>query len=731
MRLNLPLLVLGLLFAVPGWAQLPPDCPPDVRVPLTLEVPNPCPGEPLFLVARACGPCTQLLGWTAEPLQIAAQVDLRPCIEICIPESLLVPIGTFAAGHFALTVQIYARVTQPDSSICISIQKQLVTFDVPLRCPPPTPGPLPYVEAIHVGPPPPCAGCPPPPICPQASIPFAMAGVLPDDCHQFRGLELLPDPRVGPGPQPPMARAIIAVNDCLGRPCLEVPSRWDAHALLPGLPPGSYGMIVQVAEVSWCDTSNTPKNLYSTVVPFTVADSCDSVPPPVSACFLPGWARPSGSRCNAGVNPSSPAHLTFQLESSVALAGLQARFTLEPPGLKITDIQPLGPATGMHLAWTPRSDGASFVLFADSGAPIPATLPPCAEGGPCGPVVLLDVTASAIPGTPIPPVTRVHTGLLGADSLGRGVAQCPTFAEIVAGICLTAPCDANGDAAADVRDLVLMAHCVMGTGPCPDSSAQLDCNHDGTRTLDDVLCCALTILHGTLPESTAARQAPDVRVALGSPVMTAGGFDLPVRLEGAGLLGAARLQFTHPQAYRCLSVELLGAPPSWMHVEEAGAESDLVGLIGLGSGGGPSELSLLLHFGLPAGQTPPGEVWLSAAEFAGTDGVALIPSASLAAVTIGGPPRLELSAVRPNPFAREARIDLDVTGRADVELGIYDLSGRLVAELFHGRLEPGVRTFTWDGTRQDGTRAADGVYFYRAKGAGRIVTRRLVLLRGR
>ena len=61
-------------------------------------------------------------------------------------------------------------------------------------------------------------------------------------------------------------------------------------------------------------------------------------------------------------------------------------------------------------------------------------------------------------------------------------------------------------------------------------------------------------------------------------------------------------------------------------------------------------------------------------------------------------------------------------------MGIFDVNGRRVATLFRGTLAVGNREFRWNGRRDDGSRAAIGVYFSRVAFSHRVVTRRLVML---
>ena len=60
---------------------------------------------------------------------------------------------------------------------------------------------------------------------------------------------------------------------------------------------------------------------------------------------------------------------------------------------------------------------------------------------------------------------------------------------------------------------------------------------------------------------------------------------------------------------------------------------------------------------------------------------------------------------------------------------MFDINGRRVSTVFRGRLQPGTTELAWNGRRDDGSRAAAGVYFYRLEMRGRVMARRLVLLR--
>jgi len=385
------LLVLALSLVAPGIARSQsPDssaCPGGLTIPVSLSVPNACPGVPASLLVTACGPCVHLQGYAPDstgPLHIYASMDTRNCIiALCRPESLAVPLGIFSAGHFQVNVVVEGNITRPDSSTCFAATPHAVTFDVPLECPvvPPLPAPLPYVTGIHVGPPDLT------PICPGRPIQFSIAGLFTDLCHSFREIQLLPNPSTTPGPQPPIARVVIS-NTCA--PCAGVLVPWSAQTLLPGLPPGTYGLIVEMAEDSECDSSNVPTVLGRTVVPFTVATEC-GVPPPYPGCYLANWAHERDVTCDAQVSRGDSATLEFEMLATGPIAGLQGRIRLEPPSLRLTDLRPVGAATGLRLTWQQRPDGASFVMFSDDARQIPRNCPP---EGPCIPAPVLRASSA-------------------------------------------------------------------------------------------------------------------------------------------------------------------------------------------------------------------------------------------------------------------------------------------------------------------------------------------------
>ncbi len=91
-----------------------------------------------------------------------------------------------------------------------------------------------------------------------------------------------------------------------------------------------------------------------------------------------------------------------------------------------------------------------------------------------------------------------------------------------------------------------------------------------------------------------------------------------------------------------------------------------------------------------------------------------------------------LEAPYPNPM-RWLCVDLSFTlARAgEMELAIFDPQGRRVRSLLNGWHAAGPGASFWNGRRDDGTLAANGVYFVRLRSPGeaRAISRRLVLAR--
>jgi hypothetical protein len=78
----------------------------------------------------------------------------------------------------------------------------------------------------------------------------------------------------------------------------------------------------------------------------------------------------------------------------------------------------------------------------------------------------------------------------------------------------------------------------------------------------------------------------------------------------------------------------------------------------------------------------------------------------------------------PNPFSTSTTIAFRLTKPETVQLSIFDMIGREVAVIVNAKLDPGRHTYDLDATNWP-----QGIYFYKVKTNGAIITRKMVLLK--
>ncbi len=88
-----------------------------------------------------------------------------------------------------------------------------------------------------------------------------------------------------------------------------------------------------------------------------------------------------------------------------------------------------------------------------------------------------------------------------------------------------------------------------------------------------------------------------------------------------------------------------------------------------------------------------------------------------------------LTGVWPNPFNPMTNIDFALDTPTFVELGIYDLHGRLVSVLTRQMFTAGKHSVTWTGKDDQGRGLGSGVYFARLRAGDVVQTRKLMLVR--
>ncbi|MDH5683994.1 MAG: T9SS type A sorting domain-containing protein [candidate division WOR-3 bacterium] len=85
--------------------------------------------------------------------------------------------------------------------------------------------------------------------------------------------------------------------------------------------------------------------------------------------------------------------------------------------------------------------------------------------------------------------------------------------------------------------------------------------------------------------------------------------------------------------------------------------------------------------------------------------------------------------IYPNPIRDFARIHFSIVKSANVELTIYDITGKAVRTLISGLVEPGNHYVKWDRTNDNGARVANGAYFYRLTIAGKSFVGKSIILK--
>jgi photosystem II stability/assembly factor-like uncharacterized protein len=94
------------------------------------------------------------------------------------------------------------------------------------------------------------------------------------------------------------------------------------------------------------------------------------------------------------------------------------------------------------------------------------------------------------------------------------------------------------------------------------------------------------------------------------------------------------------------------------------------------------------------------------------------------------PAVVSLNSFSPNPFRGQAKIGYSLSQPGDVRLGIYNLRGQLVREIFSGKRSSGDFSASWNALDASGTRVAPGIYLCKLVSGKSEATRKFVLLPG-
>ena len=145
-------------------------------------------------------------------------------------------------------------------------------------------------------------------------------------------------------------------------------------------------------------------------------------------------------------------------------------------------------------------------------------------------------------------------------------------------------------------------------------------------------------------------------------------------------------------------------------------------------------LSTVVSVALPTSTFAPGtrKLWVRGRDALGNWGAV----GALVIVVNGAPPlavrpqplEYALGVGVPNPASSRSLITFSIPEGAEVDLSVYDITGRRMRSLVSGRQPAGVHESAWDLRDETGGLVRAGVYYYRLEVAGRTFTRRLIAL---
>ena len=87
------------------------------------------------------------------------------------------------------------------------------------------------------------------------------------------------------------------------------------------------------------------------------------------------------------------------------------------------------------------------------------------------------------------------------------------------------------------------------------------------------------------------------------------------------------------------------------------------------------------------------------------------------------------SSSAPNPFRDSTRFAFELAADTHVTMRVYDLSGRMICDLWDRPADAGPFSLDWNGVDSQGDRVASGVYIVEVEAGDRTERRRVALVR--
>lgn len=152
------------------------------------------------------------------------------------------------------------------------------------------------------------------------------------------------------------------------------------------------------------------------------------------------------------------------------------------------------------------------------------------------------------------------------------------------------------------------------------------------------------------------------------------------------------------------------------------ANSDGLGSVPIGTGNS-------VQFEVPLGVTGPRTIEITATGDNGSDKISgsIVEASTAVRLTHSTTP--VTFAVTPNPCRSSATITFTLQQRRQVELAVYDMTGKRIARVAHGSYDAGNHAVAWDGRDFSGNRVVNGAYTAVLETAGERKSLRLLMTR--
>ncbi len=83
----------------------------------------------------------------------------------------------------------------------------------------------------------------------------------------------------------------------------------------------------------------------------------------------------------------------------------------------------------------------------------------------------------------------------------------------------------------------------------------------------------------------------------------------------------------------------------------------------------------------------------------------------------------------PNPFNPSTNIEFVLNKATDVQLVVYDVTGRTIRTLVNGQLTAGPHKLVWNGLDNSNVQVGSGIYFYQLRAGDVVQTRKMVMMK--